>query len=167
MIEARNAITINRPAEELYRYWRELPNLPKFVTHLESVEVTGERRSHWRAKAAGWKTVEWEAEITEDRPNELIAWQSIPGSQVETAGWIRFEPAPGGRGTEVHVELYYRPPGGTIGATIAWFLGNTPDQQLGTDLRHFKQLMETGELILSDGAGDGSRIVQRPAQPPA
>jgi uncharacterized membrane protein len=165
--EVRKAITINRPAEELYRYWHDFQNLPRFMSHLESVEVTGERRSHWKAKAPAGTTVEWDAEVTEDRPNELIAWRSVEGADVDNSGSVRFTPAPGGRGTEVHVELRYDPPGGAVGAWVAKLFGEAPEQQVMDDLRHFKQVMETGEIVLSDGGFDGTHIVQRPAQPPA
>ncbi|WP_406696340.1 SRPBCC family protein [Singulisphaera sp. Ch08] len=104
-IDVTGSITINRPAEELYRFWRNFENLPRIMTHLESVQVTGDRRSHWKAKAPVGSTVEWDAEITEDRPNELIAWRSLEGADVENSGAVRFVPAPGGRGTEVHVEM--------------------------------------------------------------
>jgi len=166
-IDVRESITINRPAEELYRFWRNFENLPRIMTHLESVQVTGDRRSHWRAKAPVGSTVEWDAEITEDRPNQLIAWRSLEGADVENSGSVQFVPAPGGRGTEVHVEIRYNPPGGMIGAAIAKLFGEEPSQQVKDDLRHFKQVMETGEVILSEATLEGSHWRQRPAQPPA
>jgi uncharacterized membrane protein len=165
-VVVHQTITINRPAEELYRFWRDFQNLPRIMSHLESVQVTGEGKSHWKAKAPAGMTVEWDAEITEDRPNALIAWRSV-GGHVNNAGSVRFVPAPGGRGTEVHVELRYDPPGGVIGQWVAKLFGESPEQQVDDDLRHFKQVMETGEVVLSEGSFDGTRIVQRPAQPPA
>jgi uncharacterized membrane protein len=165
-VEVHQAITINRPAEELYRFWRDFRNLPRIMSHLESVHVTGDGRSHWKAKAPAGMTVEWDAEVTEDRPNELLAWRSV-GGQVDNAGSVRFVPAPGGRGTEVHVTLRYDPPGGVLGKWVARLFGESPEQHVFDDLRHFKQVMETGEVVLSEGSFDGSHIVQRPAQPPA
>ena len=165
-IETHNAITINRPAADLYRFWRDFPNLPRIMSHLEAVRVDGAGRSHWKAKGPVGMTVEWDAEVTEDRPNERIAWRSV-GGDVDTAGSVRFVPAPGGRGTEVHVEMRYDPPGGIIGNWVAKLFGESPEQQVYDDLRHFKQVMETGQVVLSDGTFDGSHIVQRPAQPPA
>jgi uncharacterized membrane protein len=164
--EVHQTITIGRPAEELYRFWRDFKNLPRVMSHLDSVQVGGNGRSHWKAKAPAGMTVEWDAEITEDRPNELIAWRSV-GGQVDNAGSVRFVPAPGGRGTEVHVAMRLDPPGGALGKWAAWLFGEAPEQQVYDDLRHFKQVMETGHVVLSDGSFDGSYIVQRPAQPPA
>jgi uncharacterized membrane protein len=166
-IHMRKAITVNRPAEDVYRFWHDLRNLPRFMHHLESVQITDDRRSHWKAKAPAGMSVEWDAEMVEDRPNERIAWQSVPGSQVENAGSVRFVPAPGGRGTEVHVELRYNPPGGVIGAAIAWLFGESADQQIDDDLRAFKQVLETGEVVISEGTLGHRGYWQRPAQPPA
>jgi len=165
-VEVHQTITINRPVEELYRYWRDFRNLPRVMTHLESVQADGDGRSHWRAKAPAGMTVEWDAEITEDRPNQLIAWRSV-GGQVDNGGRVRFVPAPGGQGTEVHVEMRYDPPGGALGHWFAKLFGESPEQQVYDALRHFKQVMETGEVVLSEGSFDGTRILQRPAQPPA
>lgn len=155
-IHARKAITILRSPEELYQYWRDLENLPQIMGHLEAVQIIDDRRSHWVARMAGTR-VEWDAEITEDRPNELIAWRSIGGSNVVTSGSVRFVPAPGGRGTEVHVELDYRPPGGMLGATILKLLGQAPDQAVQEDLRRFKQLMEAGEVPTTEGQPSGRK----------
>ncbi len=157
------AITVNRPADELYRFWHNFENLPRFMEHLESVRVTGNGRSHWTAKAPAGATVEWDAEIVEDRPNEVIAWRSVDNADVYNAGVVRFERAPGGRGTEVRVEMEYRPPAGALGATVARLFGEEPTQQVGDALRQFKQVVETGEVVHSDAS-----IYGRPhsAQPP-
>jgi uncharacterized membrane protein len=136
-------ITINRPASELYSYWQTLSNLPKFMRHLESVTVEG-NRSHWVAKAPLGLSVSWDAEIITERPNELIGWRSIPGSMVDTAGSVHFESAPGGHGTQVRVELKYDPPAGKVGATLANWLGEAPEQQIAEDLNTFKRMMEAG-----------------------
>ena len=163
----RKAITVNRPPEEVYRFWHDFRNLPRFMHHLESVQVTGDRRSHWKTKGPAGMSVEWDAETVDDRPNELIAWRSVEGSQVDNAGSVRFVPAPGGRGTEVHVELRYSPPGGAVAAAIAWLFGESADQQVYDDLRAFKQVIETGEVLVSDATLGRRGCWQRPAQPPA
>ena len=111
-MDVQQAITVNRPPEEAYRFWHDFPNLPRFMEHLESVEVTGDGRSRWTARGPAGTKAEWEAEVTEDRPGEVIAWRSVEGSAVDTSGAVRFTPAPGGRGTEVRVELRYSPPAG-------------------------------------------------------
>jgi len=133
------------------------------MSHLESVRPTGETTSHWKAKAPAGSTVEWDAEIVQDRANELIAWRSLPGSSVENSGVVRFRHAPGGRGTEVHVEMSYNPPSGALGSVVAMLFGKEPDQEVSEDLRVFKQIMETGEPIRSDAS-----VHARPhsAQPP-
>ena len=166
-IRVRRAITVKRPREEVYSFWRDFRNLPRFMDHVEQVQVTDDRRSHWKAKAPAGMSIEWDAETVEDRPNELIAWRSVPGSQVDNAGTVRFVPAAGNRGTEVHVDLRYSPPGGAIGAAIAWLFGESPDQQVYDDLRAFKQIIECGEVVVSEGTLGQRGYRQRPAQPPA
>jgi uncharacterized membrane protein len=164
--QVRKSLIINRAPEELYQYWHDFENLPNIMKHLESVRVRDERRSHWVAKAPAGTSVEWDAEITEDRPNELIAWRSLEGSQVENSGSVRFEPAPGKRGTIVRVEINYTPPGGALGSLVAKLFGEEPGQQAQESLRSFKQLMETGEIVVSDGTfWDNGILTQRPAQP--
>src|SRR5207237_3055072 len=123
---------------EVYDFWRNFGNLPRFMDHLESVQVTGDRRSHWKAKAPAGTTVEWDAETTENRPNELIAWRSVEGADVTNAGVVRFVAAPGGRGTEIHVDLRYEPPAGKLGKLVAKLFGEEPSQQVEGDLRRFK-----------------------------
>lgn len=166
-MEVRSTVTVNRPASELYDFWRDFENLPRFMHHLEHVETMGSR-SHWVAKAPANRTVEWDAEIVEDVPNECIAWRSLEGSRISNAGVVRFVAAPGDRGTEIHVELSYDPPAGAAGALIAKLFGEEPHQQVRDDLRRFKQVMETGEVLRSDGSpeGIGSSIIrQHPARP--
>ena len=157
-VQVKKSITINRSPEELYQFWHEFQNLPRFMNDLESVELTGEKRSHWIAKGPAGKRIEWDAEITEDRPNELIAWRSLEGSQVENSGAVRFEPARGKPGTVVRVEIEYRPPAGLLGATVAKFLGAEPKQQLHENLHRFRQLMETGEIITTEGQPAGRSL---------
>lgn len=160
------SIAINRPAELVYRFWRDLENLPRFMYHVKSVRMTAPGLSHWVTAAPGGTTVEWTSEIVADHPNELLAWRSIEGSEVETAGTVRFEPRPGGRGTIVRVELEYRPPGGIAGAALASVFNESAHQQLHDDLRRLKQVLETGEIARSDGSPHGAgSVLQRPAQP--
>lgn len=167
MLHVKHSVTINRPRQEVYQFWRRLENLPRFMQHLESVTTDGAGVSHWVVKAPGGTTVEWDAEIGMDRPNEVITWRSLPGSDLPNEGAVRFTDAPGDRGTEVHVDLQYDPPVGRVGAMIAKLFGEEPKQQLRDDMRRFKQVLETGEVVRSDGspegAGQGLRK-QRPAQ---
>jgi uncharacterized membrane protein len=164
--QVKKSLIINRAPEELYQYWRDFENLPRFMKHLHEVRVEGGGRSHWVASAPAGTSVEWDAEMTEDRPNELIAWRSLEGSEVETSGSVRFDPAPGNRGTIVRVEIEYTPPGGALGAAVAWLSGVDAGQQAQEALRCFKQLMETGEVVVSDGTvWDNGLLTQRPAQP--
>lgn len=164
--QVKNSLIINRSPEELYQYWHNFENLPNIMRHLESVKVKGDGRSHWVAKAPAGTSVAWDAEITEDRPNELIAWRSLEGSDVDNSGSVRFETAPGNRGTIVKVEINYTPPGGTLGTLVAKLFGEEPGQQAQESLRTFKQLMETGEIVVSDGTfWDNGFLTQRPAQP--
>jgi uncharacterized membrane protein len=157
--DVRQSIVINRSPEELYRFWRDLENLPRFMRHLESVKVTGPNRSHWVARAPGGLRLAWDSEIVADRPNEFISWRSLEGSDVDHAGSVRFERAPGSRGTVVRVEMHYRPPGGPVfgaaAARLAKLFGEAPEQQLRSDLRPFKQMMETGEVATTDGQPSG------------
>lgn len=158
----QRVITINRPIEEVYAFWKNFENFPRFMKHVDAVQRIDDRRSHWRVKAPMGATVAWDAEITEDRENEVIAWQSLDSADVEHHGSVHFHHAPAARGTEVRVTLHYRPPAGALGRTIAWLFGEEPDQQLHDDLRRFKQLIETGEIPVSEGPG-----LRRAAQPPA
>jgi uncharacterized membrane protein len=167
-VHVTRAVTIRRSPEEIYSFWRNFENLPRFMYHLEEVQVRGSGRSHWRAKAPAGKTVEWDAEIVEDRPNERIAWRSLPDADVANSGSVEFRRAPGNRGTEVHVELHYDPPGGKLGALVAKLFGEEPGQQVADDLRRLKQVMEVGEVVRSEASLPGpgpSYLAQRGAQP--
>ncbi len=155
-----HVVTINRTIDEVYAFWRNFANFPRFMRHLREVELLDDRRSRWRAAAPAGLSAEWEAEMVQDRPNEWIAWRSLPGSQIVNSGSVRFAPAPGARGTEVRVQLEYAPPAGRVGRAIAWLFGEEPEQQIREDLRRFKQLMETGEIAVSDAPG-----LRQPAQP--
>lgn len=161
------AITVRRPVEEVYSFWRNFTNLPRFMRNLQSVEPREGNRSHWVTKGPAGTAVAWDAETTEDIPNQLIAWQSLPGSMVENSGRVLFQAAPGDRGTEVRVELRYKPPAGALGAMVAQIFGKEPKQQLQDDLRTFKQILETGEMVISEGSLGGLQFPQAPARPPA
>ena len=158
-------VTIDRPRSEVYAYWRDFENLPTFMRHLEDVTVLDDRRSHWRTMGPLGTMVEWDAEMVEDRPDELISWRSLPGAPVASSGTVRFEDAPGGRGTVVRVEMAYSPPGGPIGAAAAKLSGEAPETQTADALRHFKAVLETGEVVRSEGSIGGRKIRQRPARP--
>jgi uncharacterized membrane protein len=168
-MELTSTTTVTRPPEEVYAFWRQLDRLPTFMAHLDEVRDTGAGRSHWKASAPFGKDVEWDAETTDDVPAQRIAWRSLDGADVPNSGQVRFVPAPGGRGTEVHVTLSYEMPGGALGKAAAKYFGEEPSQQLDDDLRRFKQVLETGEVIRSDGAPRGKQareeFPQHPAQP--
>ena len=157
-------VTVNRAPEELYGFWRNLENLPRVMPHLERVEARGGTTSHWVARAPFGANVEWDAEIVEDRPNEVLSWRSVEGSQIDNAGSVRFTPA-GQNGTEVTVEMTYATPGGPIGTAVAKMTGEEPRQQVSDALRRFKQVMETGEPIRSESTAHGRKFLQRPARP--
>ena len=159
-IRVEEVTTINRPIDEVYAFWRKFENFPRFMRHLESVQQLSASRSRWRAKGPAGMSVEWEAEMLEPRENEWIAWRSLEGSDVQNSGSVRFQRAPGARGTEVRVQLQYNPPAGVLGKGIAWLFGEEPSQQIHEDLHRAKQLLETGEIPLSEGPG-----LWRPAQP--
>jgi len=157
MRSIRRSVCIRKSPEELYQFWRNFENLPRFMYHLETVEVTGGTRSHWIAKGPAKSKVEWDAEIIDDEPNRLIAWQSLPGSDVEHWGTIRFEPSLNKKETIVMVEMGYNPPAGAVGALIAKLFAESPEQQIKSDLRRFKQLMETGEIPTTEGQSAGRK----------
>jgi uncharacterized membrane protein len=150
-INVKQTVTIDKPTDELFRFWRNFENLPKFMQHLKDVKMQGETKSHWVANAPLGATVEWDAEIFTEKENEMIAWKSLPGSQIMNAGTVQFRELSEGRGTEVKVELNYEPPAGGFGAAIAKLLGEDPEQQVREDLRHFKNLMEAGEIPTTKG----------------
>jgi uncharacterized membrane protein len=157
VIGVEKSIAINRSAEECYQFWRNFENLPRFMKHLHSVRIMDEKRSHWVAKAPAGRMVKWDAEITDDRPNELIAWRSLQGAEVENSGFVRFERAPGGRGAIVRVDMQYKPPGGVMSSLVAKLFGEEPEQQVREDLRRFKHVMETGEVPTTEGQPAGHR----------
>lgn len=168
-LRARATVTIRRDAQDVYAHWRDLVRLPEFMTHVRSVEQRGDGRTHWVVDSPAG-ALEWDAEITQDMPARALAWRSVPGSKIENAGIVRFTPAPGDRGTEVTVELRFTPPGGRLGGKVAKLLGEHPEQQIRDDLRRLKQVLETGEIVRSDGSPNGVRsqrmVAQHRAQPP-
>jgi uncharacterized membrane protein len=138
-------VVLNRSRAEVYRFWRNFENLPRFMDHLEAVTMLDEQRSHWTAKGPAGSRVEWDAEIHHEIPNELIAWRTLPGSEVDHAGSVHFLPTDNGD-TEVRVVLRYDPPAGPLGAAVARLLGEDPSRQVADDLRRLKQVVEAGEL---------------------
>jgi uncharacterized membrane protein len=156
-ISVTQAVTINSPAAELYGFWKNVENLPLFMEHLESVSLVSDRVSHWVAKAPAGTCVEWDAEIVDDQPQRRLGWRTLPGSQVTHEGMVSFEPATAGRGTVVRVEMLYVPPAGKAGMWIARLFGEEPALQVADDLRHLKQLLETGEVPTTLGQSAGKR----------
>jgi uncharacterized membrane protein len=160
-IHVVRAFTINKSPGELFRFWRNFENLPRFMSHLEAVKVIDDKRSRWKAKAPAGHSVVWDAQIINEEPDRLIAWRSLAGADVNHSGSVRFIDTQG-RGTEVRVVLDYIPPLGRFGAIVARMLGKDPKRQIQEDLRHFKQLMETGEIATSQGPRGDCQATGRP-----
>ncbi len=148
--QVQRCVHVNRDRNEVYSSWRDLANLPKWMHHLESVQVLDDERSHWVARGPMGKQLSWDAEIITDRPGEVLAWQSLPGSQVHTAGSVHFTPPANGEGTELVVTLKYDPPGGATLAGLANLLRQGLEQELGEDLRRFKQMIEADGIAAAD-----------------
>lgn len=146
--------TIQRPAAELFDFWRDFTNLPRFMTHLESVSCSSSTKSHWVAKGPAGTSVEWDAEIINEEPGKVIAWRSLGGADVDNSGSVRFVEGP--RGTVVRVVMNYIPPAGKLGAAVASMFGENPRQQIHEDLQRFKQLMETGDVPTAEGQPSGT-----------
>lgn len=145
--KVEESVTINRPVLEVYRFWRNFENLPRFMDHLEAVTVIDETRSHWVAKGPAGTRAEWDAVIHNEIDDELIAWRSLPGSEINNAGSVHFSPSADGAGTEVRVVLSYEPPAGKVGVAFAKLLGEEPSKQVADDLRRLKQVMDSGEVV--------------------
>jgi uncharacterized membrane protein len=161
-------VNVLRPAQELYTFWRNFENFPRFMRHLESVRDTGNGRSHWIAKTPVGSRVEWDAEVVDEREGQLISWRSLPGSQVHNTGSVLFEPLPGDRGTMVRATFDLAPPGGAAGrlaGVAARALGPITKQQVHEDLRRFKNLMEAGEIPTTEGQPEGRRPLVNPRNP--
>lgn len=149
-VHVEKSIIIDKSPEELYGFWRQFENLPRFMDHLESVNSVGFNRWHWVAKGPAGMRLEWDAEIYNEKPNELIAWRSLDGN-FTNAGSVHFEPAPGGRGTLVKVVMNYNAPGGKVSALLAKLFGQEPSQVIEEDLRRLKQILETGDVPTIEG----------------
>jgi uncharacterized membrane protein len=154
-VHLETSIAIDKSPEELYTFWRDFKNLPLFMKNLESVSELNVRKSHWVAKGVGAARVEWDAEIYNEKENELIAWRSLENADVVNAGSVRFHKGPAGHGTYVRVTVNYNPPAGHLGATVARLLGAEPTQLIKEDLRRLKQMMEAGEIATIDGQTSG------------
>ena len=152
-IKVVKTVSVSRSPQEVYRYWRNLENLPRFMEHVESVRELDDRRSAWVVKGPLGHDVEWTAQIITEREGEMIAWESLPGAEVQNAGSVWFKPSANG-GTEVKVSLQYQPPAGVIGATVAKFFGEAPEQQLEEDLNRFKELIEAGPVAANTTTQD-------------
>src|ERR1051325_6183636 len=167
-IHAKGNCIVNETPEEVYQFWRNFENLPRFMRHVDSVTDLGDGRSHWKVKGPAGMEVEWDATIVADVPNEVITWRTLENADGDHAGAVRFERAAGGRGTIIKVNLEYLPVAGVIGSTVAKLFGEEPEQQLDDDLRRFKQVMEVGEVLVSDATLLGSGYMeQRPGRPAA
>jgi uncharacterized membrane protein len=151
------SVTVNASPPEAYQFWRDHRNLQRVMTHVEAIEPIDDRRAHWVVRGPAGIRLEWDAEIFDDRPGEVIAWRSVEGAPVSTAGSIRFAEAPNGRGTIVRATLHFSPPGGQLLPGITRLMGDIPEHELREDLRRFKQLLETGEIPTTRGQPSGRR----------
>ncbi|MCM0080746.1 DUF2892 domain-containing protein [Geomonas sp. Red32] len=149
-IRLEKVLTINRPRQEVYEFWRNFENLPRFMRHLDAVRITGDRTSHWKARGPGGVTVEWDAEMTADYPGQQISWHSTGDAGLPNRGLVEFSDAPGDRGTEVKIAIDLYPPGGVAGRTAARLARAVTAQQVEEDLKRLKQLLETGEVATAE-----------------
>jgi uncharacterized membrane protein len=144
-LQVEASVTVNKPIHQVYSLWRRLENLPRFMSHIESVTLVGDNKSHWVAKLTSPFRLEWDAEIVGEEENKKLSWRSLSGSSIEHTGTVFFHTAPAGRGTEIKIILTYSPPGGSAGAAAAELLRGITKNQIRTDLRGFKAAAETGE----------------------
>ena len=158
------AFTINKPVNEVYRYWRDLDGLPKFIRHVESVRKLDDRRSEWTIRGPMGSSFTWQAEIVDEAPDRHIIWRSMPGSIVESSSSLQFREAPGGRGTELVAAMHYTRIGNYIGKGLAQVLGAVPERVLREELRRFKQLLEAGEIPTTEGQPTGRRGILESAK---
>lgn len=142
-IGIHRSVTIRRPVDEVFHVWREYENLPYYMKHIKSVDISGTRRSHWVARAPAGLSVEWEAELVREEPNRLLVWRSLPGADIPNVGSVRFEPVREGRATRVDLSLRYRPPIGRAGTLLLRLFNREPSHYLESDLRRMKQMLET------------------------
>ena len=163
------SVTVATPASQAYELWRRFELLPSFMAHLDEVSITGPDTSHWRASAPFGRTVEWDAEVTSDAAGERLTWRSLDNPAIYSEGDVRFTAAPGGRGTEIHATLRYGMSGPRLAVAAARYFGANPSERLDDELRRFKQVAETGEVVRSEGAPDGRlagrEFPQHPARP--
>jgi len=156
-LREQRTVTINRPAAELYEFWRNEENAPLWMEHIERVVNISSTHSRWLMRGPGGRPIEWESEIREDRHGHAIAWRSVPGSKIDQAERVEFEELANGRGTEVRLKMIYRMPGGIFGPSLATLLGFDPEQQMRENLRHFKMFLEAGEIATTRGQPHGPR----------
>jgi len=161
-IRVDKSITIARPPHEVYAFWRDLSNLSRFMKNVETVTQLEGNRSHWIVAGPGGRKVEWDAVIHNEIPGEMVAWRSLEGATVQNAGSVWFKEAPAGRGTEVKVEISYRPPAGALGAAVAWLWGKDPSHQIAEDLHRLKQILEAGEIPTTEGQPRGKQGLDAP-----
>lgn len=159
-IHAEASFIVNVEPEEAYRFWLNLENLPKFMSHLESVRDLGNGRSEWVARGPMRMNIKWTAEIVDRRENQWLVWRSDPSSTLPNSGSVQFRRATGGRGTAVTVAMQYMPPTGAVGKAVAALFGKHPEHAVREDLRHFKQLIETGEIPTTEGQSHGPRSLK-------
>jgi uncharacterized membrane protein len=149
-IEVETSLTVNQPRDEVYAFWRQLENLPRFMHHLAEVQERGEGRSHWVARVPkGAGRVEWDARIQSEEEGRRLTWRSVAGAAIDNAGEVRFQEAPGGRGTEIHARIIYRPPAGNVGQAVAQLFNPVFEQMVKEDIRRFKHVIEAGETPTS------------------
>jgi uncharacterized membrane protein len=168
-MELTGTTTVTQSPDEVFNFWSRFDRFPSFMAHVDDVEMTGPRTSHWKVSAPFDREVEWDAETTDQVAGSRLSWRSTEGADVANSGEVRFVLAPDGASTEVHVTLRYDAPGEGLGKALAKYFGEDPSQHLDDDLRRFKQVIETGEVVRSDGAPWGKRarreFPQHPAQP--
>lgn len=153
--KSRHAITIGRPLDDVFKFWRNLQNLPKFMKDLDAVNMIGSQKSHWVVRLKSGRTVEWDAQITEEVQNQKISWASMEGSEVSTSGQVTFQKASGNRGTVVSLSMDYKIPGGRLAEWATFFTGEDPDTLAITNLKRLKQYLETGEIATTQGQPSG------------
>ena len=154
-VHVSSVMSVDKPADELYRFWRDSANVPRFSKWVDSVRVDSPTRAHWSYSGPMGRAWEWDTEITEERDGEFFAWQSLTGSDVHTSGSVRFREMGHDLGTEVTYTVDFAPPLGAVGAAVAKLFHGASEDQLRADLRNFKRLMETGEIATTDGQSSG------------
>ncbi len=159
-VKLDESIVVNKTPQEAYQFWHDFSNMSRFMNYVEQVQDQGGGRSHWVAQVPGGIRMEWDAELIKDKPNDMISWQSVPGSDVNQAGSVHFEPTPDGRGTRVELHLDYVPPAGPLGHAVVNLLGPDPMNQIKENMRRFKELLETGEIPTTQGQPTGSPQAQ-------